>query len=66
VRAGLGIIISSKCGESMKEEKLILVITEGNIAESDDDLTLQGSCVRYAWHLDCRNGAEENGGQDAR
>jgi len=60
MEARLGVTTCDKCGTPMKEGKSILVIAEGNIAESDDELTFQGSCVPYACYLDCWDGIEEN------
>ena len=60
MEACLGVTTCDKCGEPMKEDKPVLVIAEGNTAASDDELTFQGSCVRYACHLDCQDGIEEN------
>ncbi|GAI10576.1 unnamed protein product [marine sediment metagenome] len=59
MQAHLGVTTYDKCGESMEKDQPILVIAEGNIAESDDELNFQGSCVRYACHLDCWDGSEE-------
>jgi len=42
----------------MEKGQPILVIAEGNITESGDALTFQGSCVRYACHLGCWDGVE--------
>jgi len=58
LRAHLGVIICDKCREPMKGGQPILVIAEGNITESGDELTFEGSCVRYACHLDCWDRAE--------
>jgi hypothetical protein len=45
----------------MEKGQPVLVIAEGNITESGNELTFQGSCVRYACHLNCWDGVEENG-----
>jgi len=36
-----------------------LIIAEGVITESGDELDFRGSGVRYACHLDCWDGVEE-------
>jgi len=59
MEARLGVTTCDKCGKLMKKDQFILVTAEGNIAESDDELNFQGSCVRYACHLDCWDGFEE-------
>ena len=59
--ARLGVNTCDKCRTLMKEGQPILVIAEGSITESNAELTFQGSCVRYACHLDCWDGVEENG-----
>ena len=57
--ACLGVTTCDKCGEPMNKEQKILVVAEGVINESDGELDFQGSCVRYACHLDCWDGVEE-------
>lgn len=64
MEARLGVTTCDKCGMPMKDGKPILVIAEGNITESDDELTFQGSCVRYACHLECWDRVEEGTRQD--
>ena len=59
MKARLGVATCDKCGEAMKEREPILIIAEGNITESGDDLTFEGSCVRHACHLDCWDNYEE-------
>lgn len=58
--ACLGVTTCDKCGEPMKEGQNVLIVTEGVINESDDELDFQGSCIRYACHLNCWDGVEEN------
>ena len=60
MEARLGITTCDKCGELMRESQPIIVIAEGNITESAEELTFQGSCVRYACRLDCWDGFEEH------
>ena len=55
----LGVITCDKCGEPMKQGQNVLVVAEGVISELGDELDFQGSCVRYACHLDCWDGIEE-------
>ena len=59
MKAHLGVITCDKCGELMKQAQNIIVVAEGLISESDDELDFHGSCVRYACHLDCWDGVEE-------
>jgi hypothetical protein len=66
MEACLGVTTCDKCGMPMKDGKPILVIAEGNIAESGEELNFQGSCIRYACHLDCWDGVEEDAEQEAR
>ncbi len=61
MEAHLGVITCDKCGNIIEEEQPTLVIAEGSITESGEELTFQGSCIRYACHLDCWDGVEENG-----
>ena len=56
MEAHLGVITCDKCGEPMKKAQNIIVVAEGVISESDDELDFHGSCVRYACHLDCWDG----------
>ncbi len=59
MKAHLGIITCDKCGKPMKKAQNIIVVAEGVISESGDELDFQGSCIRYACHLDCWDGVEE-------
>ena len=59
MEAHLGVTTCDKCQEPMKKGQPVLIIAEGNIAESDDRLAFNGSCVRYACHLSCWDGAED-------
>lgn len=61
IEARLGVTTCDKCGKAMKEAQAVLVIAEGNVIESGDELMFHGSCVRYACRLDCWDGVEENG-----
>lgn len=66
MEACLGVTTCNKCGEAMKQGQPIIAIAEGNIREYGDELNFQGSCVRYACHLDCWDGVEEDARQDGR
>jgi len=59
MEARLGVTTCDKCGEPMKKGQNVLVVAEGDITKSGDELDFQGSCVRYACHLDCWDGVEE-------
>ena len=55
----LGVTTCDKCGELMEKGQNVLVVAEGEITKSGKELDFQGSCVRYACHLDCWDGVEE-------
>lgn len=59
LEAKLGVTTCDKCQEPMLRGQPVLVIAEGNIADSNYNLTFDGSCVRYACHLSCWDGCEE-------
>lgn len=59
MEACLGVTTCDKCWKLMVEGQPILVVAEGSITKSGDELTFQGSCVRYACHLGCWDGIEE-------
>ena len=60
MEARLGVITCDKCGEPMNKGQNILVVAEGAITKSGDELDFQGSCVRCVCHLDCWDGVEED------
>jgi hypothetical protein len=60
MKAKLGVITCDKCGEPMTKGQNILVIAEGEIARSNDELDFEGSGVRYACHLKCWDGNEDD------
>jgi hypothetical protein len=60
MKAHLGVITCDKCGEPMKKAQNVIVVAEGVISESDDELDFHGTCIRYACHIDCWDGVEEN------
>ena len=59
MEAKLGVTTCDKCREPMTKGQPVIIITEGNITKSDDALTFDGSCVRYACHRDCWDGVAE-------
>lgn len=59
MEARLGVTTCDKCGKPMENGQPILVLAEGKIMESNDELAFQGSCIRYACHLGCWDGVEE-------
>lgn len=61
MEARLRVATCDKCGKVMEKGEPVLILAEGSITESNDELTFQGSCVRYACHLDCWDGIEEIG-----
>ena len=48
MEAHLGVTTCDKCREPMKRGQNVLVVAEGVIVNSKDELDFQGSCVRYA------------------
>lgn len=60
MEARLGVITCDKCQQPMIKKQEILVIAESSVIRSDDDLTVKGFSVRYACHLNCWNGIEDN------
>lgn len=59
MEARLGVITCDKCGELMEKGQNGLIVAEGVITKSDEELDFQGSSVRYACHLGCWDGVEE-------
>jgi hypothetical protein len=59
MEAKLGVTTCDKCQKPMREGQPVLIITEGNITKSDDTLTFDCSCVRYACHRDCWDSVAE-------
>jgi len=59
MQALLGVTTCDKCGERMGKGQNVLVVAEGVIGEAGEELDFQGSCVRYACHLECWDGVEE-------
>jgi len=55
----LGVTTCDKCDAPMKEGQPILVISEGDVTPSNEDLEFCGTTVRYACHLDCWDGIED-------
>jgi len=60
MNARLGVVTCDKCGEIMSENQKILIIGEGVVEEAESELDFRGSDVRYACHLNCWDGVEEN------
>ena len=60
MEARLGVTTCDKCQKPMTKGQPVIIITEGNITNSDDALTFDGSYIRYACHLNCWDGIEEN------
>ncbi len=60
MEARLGVITCDKCGKPMAKGQKILVIADGNITKSNEEIDFQGSSVRYACHLKCWDGVEES------
>ena len=63
MEARLSVTTCDKCGELMEKGQNMLVVAEGVITKSGEELDFQGSCVRYACHLDCWDGVEEDSGE---
>ena len=59
MKAHLGIITCDKCEDPMKKAQNIIIVAEGVVTEAGDEIDFHGSCVRYACHLDCWDGAED-------
>jgi hypothetical protein len=62
MEASLGVHTCDKCGKPVKRNQQLVVIAEGWIRgpKRKDLITFWGSCVRYACHLDCWDGVEED------
>jgi len=60
MEALLGVTTCDKCGELMEKGQNVLVVAEGMVVNSNNEIDFQGSSVRYACHLDCWDGVEEN------
>jgi hypothetical protein len=61
MEARLGVTTCDKCQQPMTKGQPVLIITEGTITKADDALTFDGSCVRYACHLNCWEGRGKQG-----
>lgn len=53
MKARLGVITYDKCHQPMKQGARVMIVVEGNITQSGEVLTFDGSCVHYAYHFDC-------------
>jgi len=60
MEAILSVTTCDKCRQPMEKDQRILLISEGDITESGEELTFKVSLVRYACHLDCWDGIEED------
>lgn len=60
MEAVLGVITCDKCAKPMEKGQSIMVIAEGMIVKAGEELDFQGSCIRYACHLDCWDGVAED------
>ena len=60
MEASLSVITCDKCGEPMIKGQDTLVIAEGKIANSSEELDFTGSGVRYACHLKCWDRVEDD------
>jgi len=60
LEALLCVVTCDKCGAQMKKGQEVLVIADGAIAKADELLTFSGNHVRYACHLDCWEGVDED------
>ncbi|GEM_PF-780809 len=53
MKASLGVTTCDKCQQPMTKGQPVIIVVEGDIAESGDILTFDGSCVHYACHREC-------------
>jgi hypothetical protein len=60
MNAVLGVKTCDKCDEEMGEGQKVLIIAEGMVSESGDVLNFHDICVRYACHLSCWDGVEDD------
>ena len=60
MNARLGVKTCDKCNKEMEEGEKVLIVVEGVVNEPGDVLDFQGECVRYACHLNCCGGVEDN------
>lgn len=60
MEASLSVITCDKCGEPMEKGQNIIIITEGTIRNSNDELDFEGSGVRYACHIKCWDNIEDD------
>jgi hypothetical protein len=55
----LGVTTCDKCGETMKTGQKIVVIGLSTVVKETDVLEMPEPEIRYACHLDCWDGVEE-------
>ena len=58
--ARLGVITCDKCHEPMTGKQPVVIIAEGIVAVSANNLTFRRACVRYTCHLSCLDGVEQS------
>ena len=54
----LGVTTCDKCGEQMKTEQNIVIIGLSTVANTNNELEVPDTEVRYACHLGCWDGVE--------
>ncbi len=59
MEARLGVITCDKCGQPMLKGQNVLVIADGLISNSNDELDFKGTDIRFACHSSCWDGVEE-------
>ena len=59
IKGRLGVITCDKCGKTMEKGQKIIIVDEGMITKSAEELDYKGSNIRFACHLDCWDGMEE-------
>ena len=60
MEAKLGVISCDKCGEPMKKGQQIIIVAGGDITDTNSRLNFESTGIRYACHLNCWDGVEEN------
>ena len=52
----LGVTTCDKCGKTMKKEQNVLVVSDGEIKDSNELLELEYSQIYFVCHKDCWDG----------
>lgn len=62
IEAQLSVLTCDKCRKPLKRDEPAVIIADGFIRgpKRKELITFWGSCVRYACHLDCWDGVEED------